>query len=241
MRSGALSDEAVMEACSQFFPIPMKSISMLGFKQELNSGLEFRPSKYHQSPSVPKNYHALSNSMAKHLDPTNVSALVSSLSDKYKGELADSAPPPPAPPPPPSGGGGGGGGPSGGDDDGDDDDDNNGDDNDNEQQAPDTVEQQPPSTPIRPPKAKMARNLKEHHELLEQQKMDAPEIHSEESDSDYFDVEENVESNAREAMEVAQLLEQALNYEKNMSSDVEEEDIEEEEIEYFRLVSSSSS
>ena len=97
MRTGALSDEAIMKACPEFFPMPMHSRNMVQISTENRSGLQIRRSKYMQPPPVPKNYYAMSNSMAKHMDPTNVSALMSRLNTTYADELSGS--PAAAPPP----------------------------------------------------------------------------------------------------------------------------------------------
>jgi len=122
MRTGALSDEAIKEACSEFFPVPMSAYNLLMVNHSNQSIHQFRKSKYTQTPSVPRNYFAMSNSMARNLDPTNDGALVSRLNQQFRNEMRlPPANPPQQPPPQPPGTGGGGGG--GNDDDDDDDDD----------------------------------------------------------------------------------------------------------------------
>ena len=163
MRTGALSDEAIREACSEFFPVPMSAYNLLMVNHSNQSIHQFRKSKYTQAPAVPKSYFAMSNSMAKHLDPTNDGALVSRLNQQFRNETRlPPANPPQQPPPQPPGTGGGGGGGGGNDDDDDDDDDDNmqggGDDGnvteeetfeDAEEEAPDTTAPNL-STPVRP-------------------------------------------------------------------------------------------
>ena len=87
MRSGALSDEAIKRDCAEFFPVPFNATKILMHKKDNTSGLQFRESKYVQPPARPKDYYAMSNSMAKHLDPTNVQALTSRLSETYFNEM----------------------------------------------------------------------------------------------------------------------------------------------------------
>jgi len=82
MRTGALSDEAIKEACSEFFPVPMSAYNLLMVNHSNQSIHQFRKSKYTQTPSVPRNYFAMSNSMARNLDPTNDGALVSRLNQQ---------------------------------------------------------------------------------------------------------------------------------------------------------------
>ena len=100
MRTGALSDEAVRKACPEFFPMPMHARNMVQVSTENRSGLQIRRSKYVQPPPVPQNYYAMSNSMAKHMDSTNVSALMSRLNTTFADEL--SGPPPAAAQPRPA-------------------------------------------------------------------------------------------------------------------------------------------
>ena len=108
MRTGPLSDEAVLAACAEFYPIPMKAMHIIDHQHKPSSGLQFRASKYQQMPPRPVNYHAMSNSMARNIDPTNINALVSRFAKTYHTELRGAAPAAPA------GGGGGGNGGSGG-------------------------------------------------------------------------------------------------------------------------------
>ena len=89
MRSGALSDEQVMKVCAEFFPVPLKKLNILEHKKENTSGLQFRAPKYTQPPPVPVNYFAMSNSMARHMDPTNVNALISRLNEVYDRQIKE--------------------------------------------------------------------------------------------------------------------------------------------------------
>ena len=89
MRSGALSDEQVMKVCAEFFPVPLKKLNILEHKKENSSELQFRAPKYTQPPPVPVNYFAMSNSMARHMDPTNVNALISRLNKVYDRQIKE--------------------------------------------------------------------------------------------------------------------------------------------------------
>ena len=88
MRTGALSDEAVMQMCAEFRPVPLGATKLLTTDQpKADHQHNFKAPKYTQPPPRPSNYYAMSNSMAKHMDPTNEGALLDRLNKRYMEEL----------------------------------------------------------------------------------------------------------------------------------------------------------
>lgn len=87
MRTGVLSDEAVMKSCAEFFPVPMNASKVLMHNINNTSGLQFRESKYSQMPPRPENFYTMSNNMANNIDPTNKQAVINRLSQAYVNEM----------------------------------------------------------------------------------------------------------------------------------------------------------
>jgi len=87
MRTGVLSDEAVMKSCAEFFPVPMNASKVLMHNINNTSGLQFRESKYSQMPPRPQNFYTMSNNMANNIDPTNEQGVINGLSQAYVNEM----------------------------------------------------------------------------------------------------------------------------------------------------------
>ena len=88
MRTGPLSDEAVMRMCAQFRPVPLDATNLVDAdKPKADHQHSFRAPKYSQPPPRPINYNAMSNSMARQMDPTNEAAFTDRLNKQYMEAL----------------------------------------------------------------------------------------------------------------------------------------------------------
>ena len=93
MRTGVLSDAHTMKACAPYRPIPLGQVATILSTDapKPNNEFQFRASKYTQPPPRPSTFMAMSNSMAKHSDPTNPMPFMERLISTYDGELKEPA------------------------------------------------------------------------------------------------------------------------------------------------------
>jgi hypothetical protein len=94
MRTGVLSDAHTMKACAPYRPIPLGQVATILSTDapKPNNEFQFRASKYTQPPPRPSTFMAMSNSMAKHSDPTNPMPFMERLITTYDGELKEPVP-----------------------------------------------------------------------------------------------------------------------------------------------------
>jgi len=94
MRTGVLSDAHTMKACAPYRPIPLGQVATILSTDapKPNNEFQFRASKYTQPPPRPSTFMAMSNSMAKHSDPTNPMPFMERLISTYDGELKEPVP-----------------------------------------------------------------------------------------------------------------------------------------------------
>ena len=85
MRTGILSDESVLAMCAEYRPIPLGQVERI-----LKGKTDAEPSKlkHSQPPSRPAFFGAMSNSMAKEMDPTNPVPIRVAINEQYVNELS---------------------------------------------------------------------------------------------------------------------------------------------------------
>ena len=86
MRTGILSDESVLKTCAEFQPVPLGAVNSILSVKQPEPQLP-RKLKYTQPPARPAFFGAMSNSMAKQMDPTNTAAIRANLNEQYVDEL----------------------------------------------------------------------------------------------------------------------------------------------------------
>lgn len=89
MRTGILSDESVMKMCAEFQPVPLGAVNSILSVKQPEPQLVPRKLKYTQPPARPAFFGAMSNSMAKQMDPTNTAAIRANLNEQYVEELQE--------------------------------------------------------------------------------------------------------------------------------------------------------
>ena len=84
MRTGILSDESVLAMCAEYRPVPLGQVEHI-----LKGKADAEPSKlkHTQPPSRPAFFGAMSNSMAKEMDPTNPVPIRVAINEQYVNEL----------------------------------------------------------------------------------------------------------------------------------------------------------
>jgi len=100
MRDGILSDESVMKMCAEFQPIPLGQVSSILNVKQIESKLPTKSKYPAQPPARPAFFGAMSNSMAKQMDPTNTAPMRNDINQQYVDELrlANTNPMPPSQP-----------------------------------------------------------------------------------------------------------------------------------------------
>jgi hypothetical protein len=89
MRDGILSDESVMKMCAEFQPIPLGAVSNILNVKQIESKLPTKSKYPAQPPARPAFFGAMSNSMAKQMDPTNTAPMRNDINQQYVEELGD--------------------------------------------------------------------------------------------------------------------------------------------------------
>ena len=87
MRTGILSDESVMKMCAEFQPIPLGQVSSILNVKQIESKLPTKSKYPAQPPARPAFFGAMSNSMAKQMDPTNTAPMRNDINQQYVDEL----------------------------------------------------------------------------------------------------------------------------------------------------------
>jgi hypothetical protein len=100
MRDGILSDESVMKMCAEFQPIPLGAVSSILNVKQIEPKLPTKSKYPAQPPARPAFFGAMSNSMAKQMDPTNTAPMRNDINQQYVDELrlANTNPIPPSQP-----------------------------------------------------------------------------------------------------------------------------------------------
>ena len=87
MRTGILSDESIMKMCAEYRPIPLGQVSSILNVKQTEPVLPTRLKYGAQPPARPAFFGAMSNSMAKQMDPTNTAPVRMAINQQYVDEL----------------------------------------------------------------------------------------------------------------------------------------------------------
>ena len=87
MRTGILSDESIMKMCAEYQPIPLGQVSSILNVKQTEPALPTRLKYGAQPPARPAFFGAMSNSMAKQMEPTNTAPVRLAINQQYVDEL----------------------------------------------------------------------------------------------------------------------------------------------------------